>query len=147
VTRQERVMYAVALVVLILALILMSILGGMALALAPGQIPLPQQPPGTGSNVGDWLGGATGLTGTGIVGYLLVRYLPKRDEALMKALKEKDEAHAKALERQAEMWQRTVDAIREDNRELVASHEKLRAAILHLAKQPGMTNIAHKAME
>ena len=123
---------------------------------------------GGGSEVTGWLGGTAGVGGLSIVGYLLIRYLPKRDEdlmgalkekdmalmtsfdkkdeAVMKALKEKDEMWSKLLERNDERWQAAVGALTEELQALKGTNGKLREAILHSLQKPGMTSLGVKAV-
>lgn len=126
-------------------------------------------PAGNGGDALGYLGGASGVGGLGIVGYLLVRYLPKRDEDLMKAferkdatvialiekkdsqvaaaLKEKDEMWSKLLEQNDKSWQETVSTLRTDMQSLQATNDRLRHAVLHMTGKPGMTSLGVPAMD
>jgi hypothetical protein len=124
---------------------------------------------GGGDSAVGYLGGTAGVGGLGIVGYLLIRYLPKRDEDLMTTLKtkdatvialieKKDEQVMAALEKKDEMWstlleqndktwQANYDAMRDDLQALKATNDKLRQAVLHLAGKPGMTGLGVPQMQ
>ena len=115
------------------------------------------------------LGGASGLGGLGIVGYLLIRYLPKRDEDLMSTLatkdeividliKTKDEQVHRTLEQKDLMWSRLLEqndktwqenfaSLRGDIQSMQKTNDKLRMAILHLSGAPGMTSLGMPAMK
>lgn len=124
---------------------------------------------GGGGDALGYLGGASGVGGLSIVGYLLIRYLPKRDEDLMstlkekdetvialiqkkdeqvfQALKEKDEMWSALLEKNDSSWQAKFDEVITASDAMRKTNGKLRQALLTSLNKPSMTALGVQAMD